>query len=104
MFNRETIESIDWVNSGKALKKLPILQSLWTSKWAANYVTLGQIRKRRDPSADPTCPHCGYEEDEPEEDQAEDQAHFLSCGAVAVAVAWNKWKADLEEWPIKSKM
>jgi hypothetical protein len=67
----QEIHSIDWINSEKAIKRLPFSKQLWISKFSSGHCAVGKMMKIRKEWTHDKCPLC-LEETETNE-------HVLLC-------------------------
>ena len=88
------INTIDWENAGRALRKMNLYQRLWIPKWACNFVTVGYIRRKRNPAVEDACPYC---------DATETQRHLLQCPHGKPTTLWTALLSDLRQWMQKQQ-
>jgi hypothetical protein len=54
----EEIHSVDWINSEKAIKRLPFAKQLWISKFSSRHCAVGKMMKIRKEWTHDKCPLC----------------------------------------------
>ena len=83
------IHSIDWVNSEKAIKRLPFSKQLWISKFSSGHCAVGEMMKIRKEWTHDKCPICL--------DDNETNEHVLLCQDPRALLNWETLAAKLDK-------
>lgn len=81
------IHSIDWKNSGDAIKRLPFSKQMWVSKFSSGHCAVGRMMKKRKEWTHDKCPLC-FANDENNE-------HVLKCEDPRAIAHWEKLEEKL---------
>ncbi len=83
------IHSIDWVNSEKAIKRLPFSKQLWISKFSSGHRAVGKMMKIRKEWTHDKCPLCL--------DDNETNEHVLLCQDPRTLLHWETVAEKLDK-------
>jgi hypothetical protein len=85
----EEIHSIDWINSEKAIKRLPFSRQLWISKFSSGHCAVGRMMKIRKEWTHDKCPLCL------EDNETND--HVLLCQDPRALQQWDTLATKLDK-------
>jgi hypothetical protein len=85
----EEIHSIDWINSEKAIKRLPFSKQLWISKFSSGHCAVGKMMKIRKEWTHDKCPLC-FEDNETND-------HVLLCQDPRALQHWDTLATKLDK-------